>query len=835
MPVTDWRLWPPRWLALRLALAATVATAAVLGAWTPAAALDCEGVVLDDGCLFTITGSDTPDPDDGYAVTNDHGVPFYDFVRARDVQSIGYPISQRWNYANFTLQAFQKVILQWDPGKGRVNYHNTLDVLANRYPELELPNVPPHQVLETDADADFASAVRTHLALLDRNAAIKERFLSEPAWLSLYGLPIRYEEREVDGHPQGLQLLRTQRTVFEIWNVAAPGTTVGRVNLQNVPDKVKRLDNVIIPNTAKGLWKASDPRYPALIANLDWVADGLEPWEQRGVSYLERIFAVSEPALRSLVQHPSDWTIRNGPYEDARDTANDEFEMLALLVEQPWAKHELNLGEDDLLEIIRYGLDSLPALVTASVSATTPAEAPDPNLPAIISSLYWVADGLTPLEQTAVTHLDDIFAASESLLQTLIQDPDNSYVRSPPTQATIPGLEALVAFANLPWAMDGLNQTETDLLQLILINSSDVPDLASLVPQKQWMKDDLTDDEFSIIDDLIAIGHEERKILNQTSPGTKEATISYYLLQMPFLDSIEPFDAPAVRGFREIGWHDRNSLHTIVSRYAEHGGITDDRAKIISVLPYVVSNKPELLNTMLNPSAVSVEERSIVLPHTGPVILAVIRTQPGDERTMAYLDEAVRFSEGFIRRPFPTRYIALHVTEAVEPWGGLFLGSHIAIREGYDDQYHYFNNFLRGVLYHEVAHYYWHACPSWLCEGAAVYFEMHAGVLGSGAQKGIAEACSTTSIIDVASEWNECDYYLGAALFFNLFHSLGEGVFLRGLWRLYDSTQGDLSPGSCEGVEIGLCHLRFAFVTDAPPEAAALAERFLRELYFGED
>ena len=46
-------------------------------------------------------------------------------------------------------------------------------------------------------------------------------------------------------------MLRAQRTVFVIWNVPAPGTTVGRVNLQNVPDKVKRLSNVIIPDAAK--------------------------------------------------------------------------------------------------------------------------------------------------------------------------------------------------------------------------------------------------------------------------------------------------------------------------------------------------------------------------------------------------------------------------------------------------------------------------------------------------------------------------------------------------------------------------------------------------------
>ena len=141
--------------------------------------------------------------------------------------------------------------MQWDSGKDRMNYYNTLDVLANRYPDVELPNVPPHQVLEADRGADFATIVRNHLALLDQNPAIKDRFLSEPDWLDLYGLPIRYEERDVNGNPQGLQLLRAQRTVFVIWNVPAPGVTVGRVNLQNVPDKVKRLSNVIIPDAAK--------------------------------------------------------------------------------------------------------------------------------------------------------------------------------------------------------------------------------------------------------------------------------------------------------------------------------------------------------------------------------------------------------------------------------------------------------------------------------------------------------------------------------------------------------------------------------------------------------
>ena len=234
--------------ATALALAGTLTAALAV----PVFAVDCDGIALPDGCLFTITGGDTPYPDDGFAVTNADGVPMWDFVREQDLQAIGYPISQRWTDGPFTLQAFQKVILQWDPGNDRVNWYNTLDVLANKYPDVELPNVPAHQVLEADQGVtNFGVIMRNHLALLDANPKIKAAFLAEPNWLNLYGLPIAYEEREVDGNSQGLQVLRAQRTVFAIWNVPAPGTTISAVVLQNVPDKIKRLRNVIIPTYAK--------------------------------------------------------------------------------------------------------------------------------------------------------------------------------------------------------------------------------------------------------------------------------------------------------------------------------------------------------------------------------------------------------------------------------------------------------------------------------------------------------------------------------------------------------------------------------------------------------
>ena len=149
-----------------------------------------------------------------------------------------------------------------------------------------------------------------------QNAAIKARFLSEPDWLNLYGLPIRYEEREVNGHPQGLQMLRAQRTVFVIWNVPAPGTTVGRVNLQNVPDKVKRLSNVIIPDAAKAPLLPPTSDRQALVAfydategrtwefNTNWLSDApLSEWYGVVTDHTGRVTELSlrENGLRGVL------------------------------------------------------------------------------------------------------------------------------------------------------------------------------------------------------------------------------------------------------------------------------------------------------------------------------------------------------------------------------------------------------------------------------------------------------------------------------------------------------------------------------------------------------
>ena len=96
--------------AMRRLILALVSGLLLLVLVAPAHAIDCDGIALDDGCLFTATGSDTAEPNDGFAVTNDNDVPMWAFVRGKSLQSLGYPISQRWVEGPFTLQARAEIL-----------------------------------------------------------------------------------------------------------------------------------------------------------------------------------------------------------------------------------------------------------------------------------------------------------------------------------------------------------------------------------------------------------------------------------------------------------------------------------------------------------------------------------------------------------------------------------------------------------------------------------------------------------------------------------------------------------------------------------------------------
>ena len=82
-----------------------------------------------------------------------------------------------------------------------------------------------------------------------------------------------------------------------------------------------------------------------------------------------------------------------------------------------------------------------------------------------------------------------------------------------------------------------------------------------------------------------------------------------------------------------------------------------------------------------------------------------------------------------------------------------------------------------------------------------------------------------------------CNYILGLNLFAGLYDSLGREMFREGFRNLYlkmrDESYGE--DTECTGTERGVCSVKAAFVSDADPNAAAIAEPIINRWYYGSE
>jgi hypothetical protein len=173
----------------------------------------------------------------GYAVTNEGGVPFWDqFQRLGGVPTLGYPVSQRFTYKGFVTQAFQKAVLQWQPGRGLflLNVFDELHDAGKDDWRLTFRATPRQLDPSFDAGKNWQEIVRHRLALLKANPAIRERYFSAPDPLLLYGLPTSRVE-DMGNH----YAIRLQRAVMQQWKVDVPWAKAGQVTVANGGDIAK--------------------------------------------------------------------------------------------------------------------------------------------------------------------------------------------------------------------------------------------------------------------------------------------------------------------------------------------------------------------------------------------------------------------------------------------------------------------------------------------------------------------------------------------------------------------------------------------------------------------
>ena len=434
-----------------------------------------------------------------------------------------------------------------------------------------------------------------------------------------------------------------------------------------------------------------------------------------------------------------------------------------------------------------------------------------PQAAAAIRGLPWLGDGIDGAERQA----------AEALISTAIWYP---YL--------------FTSLMQMSWLGDGVTDAEAVAIRSIRATAfwdSDLPggDLAGQMLRKSWVQDAISADEATVLRFLRYIVWYD----TDSSPPRRVITATHdaagRILAMPFLTSVEGPDALAVSSLERIEDISKTDFLQVMSHPALNDGITDEEAKIVLMLgaTYQYADRA-LVDILLDPARIVVEERRISLPRSGEVDLAIIRAAPGAARSIDILEHSVRGIEELMGTPFPTNYIAaLFAEEAVlEGAAGVNFGTHVAMLPAYDvDDGTWRANFLPSLMTHEVAHYYWRGNETWIDEGSATFLEFPVENTRTGRAliAGHYPCAYVSSIAEVValdpkqlSPADICNHSLGERIFLDLYRSLGDPAFRRGFRSLYQRSQ--VPDEYLWPTELSVSHVRDAFQPLAPAASAVI-------------
>ena len=612
-----------------------------------------------------------------------------------------------------------------------------------------------------------------------------------------------------------------------------------------------------------GAWLIENkPDLADAIGALPWVADGVEDSERAALEAILTISSIPETAAR-LIEMPFLQTIEQA----------DVITLGALI----------NIAEEnpdnlpDLLArpLFESGITDAQAsriAILAPFAGGARLIANKPDLAIAIGALAWVADGVEDSEREALALMLDAATRVETTARRLIEmpflqtieqadlivlralrniaeeNPDNipnllarpvfesgitddqaaaiAMLSSSHYGAWVIGnrLDLAIAIGSLPWVADGVDDSEREALSHLLSISHIVEDLSASERLINWVSDSVDDSELEALSSLATIGY-------IVSDSWVER-----LINMPFLQTIEPADALALT-FLERAVHvppdmgpDR-VLADILERPQFKDGITGDQAMIFAMLQPVFQHAPDRVDKLLDPNATTVERRTVELPLSGEVELAVVRTYlrtSGTLSSMDLLENAVREAEKLMDAPLPLSHNAVWLLfeDAMGSWGiGVNVNRNfMVIRPEYD--------LYADVIAHEVAHYYWHFNTWWIDEGMANLMEMVIESERTGspvrARTALCEiAENIMSLEALASIPGEpafsCNYSLGERLFLDLLQNLGKDAFWEGARKLYEASllHADSNYQSARPA-VGIEDVRQAF----GPEAGAIISRW---------
>ena len=404
-------------------------------------------------------------------------------------------------------------------------------------------------------------------------------------------------------------------------------------------------------------------------------------------------------------------------------------------------------------------------------------------------------------EPTALMHLEQAMSIAQVHGYTEEEIPGISTILDKPKTSMVPGKTITPQKAGVE--KTGLTAL-TDLQGARWLQQN-YPDTARKMAEMPWIADGADPGEEKILEHLILILSRgiQTNVFDPTGKSLRQED-ALLMLDMPFLQSIEPGDLPAIRALSSIVQDDSAQFSAILRHPNFQGTITDEWTPIIATLWGAYRNDPSLIPVLLTPGMISLESRKIELPNTGTVELHIVRVEgERNPRVMDMLEEAVANVEFFMALPLPVQMVSVLFADSVgDSYAGNNLGTSITVRPQYERE----DEILPEILAHEAAHYYWSGNQDWIDEGMSNLIRAYHQWQTTGiSMTAYMYPCPHLSNIQQLEKINpgrnedvfRCNYSLGERIFLNLWQELGNVPFREGSQRLYEQTQA----GGHGGVE----------------------------------
>ena len=437
------------------------------------------------------------------------------------------------------------------------------------------------------------------------------------------------------------------------------------------------------------------------------------------------------------------------------------------------------------------------------------------------------------------------------------------------TPRTLQSYDLITDAATLSWVQDGLTKLEDEAVRFIYGSSFLWPSSTEALLEKSWLTDGVTRYEVSGIDSFRRVLHgagilmlwDPDRMRWLPRPNTwREALdlvegpdrVGVGLLSMPFLASYEGFEELMLVTIKTLFGKTLQSLEDAVSHFTSNGGLTDNQVlRHIYELDYrgtfiLDIQSLQQLDQYLGPAdsafyGANIYQQRFSVDHAGSVLLIVVSEYLVSPHTIHVLAETVREVERAMGVAFPYGHVLTLL--GTNP-GIAYSTNHIQVDVSPALRRNPQEIVLRRTraLVHEISHAYFHDAARWVLEGATTF--LTALILDNiSSEEAIWNtSCPTQKIAEIVhgaqyESSSHCAYHLGADLFLDLYRSLGAPAFWDGFRRLHsilieDESFSSIPQDCCGNVEPGLYYVRRAFVTEAPPEVAAIAEPIILHRYY---